>query len=61
MVNPGKTYLAVIDLDEYDNFHYEGNEDASVEDDLTGADNVSSVGESEEDGDVDAAGSINTN
>lgn len=61
MVNPGKTYLAVIDLDEYDNFHYEGNEDASVEDDLTGADNVSSVGESEEDGDADAAGSINTN
>ena len=23
-INPGKTYLAVVDLDEYDGFHYEG-------------------------------------
>ena len=23
-INPGKTYLAMVDLDEYDGFHYEG-------------------------------------
>lgn len=59
-VNPGKTYLAVIDLDEYDYFKYEGSGDAIVEDDLSDASEVSSIGESEEDGDEAAAASIAT-
>lgn len=61
VVNPGKTYLAVIDLDEYDHFHYEGNEEAVTEDDLSDAQDMSNVTESEGEGSEEAAGAIDTN
>ena len=60
-LNPGKTYLTFIDLDEYDHFHYEGNEEAVVEDDLSDAEDMSNVTESEGEGSEEAAGAIDTN
>ncbi|MBQ7858856.1 MAG: DUF3048 domain-containing protein, partial [Faecalibacterium sp.] len=59
VLNPGKTYLAFVDLDEYDNFHYEGNEETAVTDDLTDAE-VSAEGESEGEGSEEAAAGIST-
>ena len=38
MVNIGKTYLTVIDLEEYANFSYTGSDTGAASDDLTGAD-----------------------
>ena len=54
-------WIAFIDLDEYDHFHYEGNEEAVVEDDLSDAEDMSNVTESEGEGSEEAAGAIDTN
>jgi hypothetical protein len=43
VVNRGKTYLTVVDLGEFDNFKYSGDENAASSDDLSGAGNVSNV------------------
>ena len=61
VVNVGKTYLTVIDLDEFEHFSYSNGVDDASSDDLTGADSVSSVTDADdEDVDENLAASIST-
>lgn len=62
ILNRGKTYLTVIDLDEYEHFAYDGGEDAAGGDDLTDAEDTSNVVDSDDAGvGEDAAAGITTN
>ena len=61
VVNVGKTYLTVIDLDEFEHFSYSNGVDDANSDDLTGADSVSNVTDADdEEVDEDLAASIST-
>ena len=63
MLNVGKTYLTVVDLDEYDYFSWSNGIDDGNGDDLSDADDMSNVTDNADDAETseDAAGAISTN
>jgi hypothetical protein len=62
IVNRGKTYLTVIDLSEFENFKYSGNENTATSDDLSDAGSVSDVTDDADSAETseDAAAGIST-
>ena len=63
VLNVGKTYLTVVDLDEYDYFSWSNGIDDGNGDDLSDADDMSNVTDNADDAETseDAAGAISTN
>ena len=54
-LNCGKTYLSVVDLKEYEYFSYDGEEDAAGGDDLSDAEDMSNVTETEDENQSESA------